>query len=412
MVLLIGVAASGKSTFAKKHFTDTQILSSDFCRKLLSDDEASQAISTAAFELLYDIADKRLSNKKLTVIDATNLQSDSRQYLKSLAKRHHAQRVAIVFDLPKELCQQRNAARTRMVPETVLEEQHAMLQLTLKQLASEKYRDIFYLNNEHDIENAQIILKLLACNQRSLHGPFDIIGDVHGCYEELLELLNTLGYHVRVDLVTSDKPALTHPQNRTLIFVGDLVDRGPYSKDVLSLVINAVTYCGALCVRGNHEDKFLRYLKGKKVTLTHGLEVTATEYPEPSETLYAKTIAFIKKLGSHYVLDDGKLIVAHAGLTENLQERESGKVMSFALFGDTTGEVDEQGLPVRNDWAQSYQGEARVVYGHTPVKEPIWVNKTICIDTGCVFGGKLTALQYPEMQLVSVAAHKTYYSHY
>ena len=215
-----------------------------------------------------------------------------------------------------------------------------------------------------------------------------------------------------MDHITGDKAVLVHPQNRTLVFVGDLIDRGPNSKDVLSLVMNAVTYSGALCVRGNHEDKFLRYLKGKKVNLTHGLEVTAKEYPEPSEALYARTIDFIKKLGSHCVLDDGKLVVAHAGLTENLQERESGKVLSFALYGDTTGEVDELGLPVRNDWAQTYQGQAMVVYGHTPVKEAIWVNKTICIDTGCVFGGKLTALRYPQMQLVSVAAHKTYYTHY
>lgn len=411
-MLLIGVAGSGKSTFAKRHFQETQILSSDFCRKLISDDEASQSVSSHAFELLYDITDKRLSNKKLTVIDATNLQSASRQYLKTLAKKHHAQMVAIVFDLPKEWCQKRNAARIRVVPSDVIDEQYAMMQVALKQLTTEKYREIVYLNNEHDIENAQIIFKLLPCNQKSLHGPFDIIGDVHGCYEELLVLLQTLGYHIHTNLITSDKAALSHPRNRTLVFVGDLVDRGPYSKQVLSLVMNAVNYRGALCVRGNHEDKFLRYLKGKKVTLTHGLEVTASQFPEPSEALYARTIAFIKKLGSHYVLDEGKLVVAHAGLTEALQERESGKVLSFALFGDTTGEVDERGLPVRNDWAQTYQGKAVVVYGHTPVKEAIWFNKTICIDTGCVFGGKLTALQYPEMQLVSVAANKTYYAYH
>jgi protein phosphatase len=411
LVLLIGIAASGKSSFAKKHFKETQIISSDFCRKLICDDENDQSFSSQAFELLYDIADKRLENKKLTVIDATNLESSSRQYLKGLAKKHHVHMVALVFNLPKEACYKRNNQRSRVVPEDIIDEQYAMLQVVLKQLATEKYRDIYFLENEHEVENAKLTFKKLACNQKDFHGPFDIIGDIHGCYDELLELLQKLGYHIQTDFIESNKAAITHPQNQTLIFVGDLVDRGPKSKQVLSLVMNAVNYGHALCVRGNHEDKFLRYLKGKNVQLSHGLEVTASEYPKPNEVTYAQTIEFIKKLGSHYVLDGGKLVVAHAGLKEALQERESGKVLSFALYGDTTGEVDEMGLPVRKDWAELYQGKATVVYGHTPVVEAEWINNTICIDTGCVFGGKLTALRYPQMQLVSVVARKSYYGH-
>ena len=109
------------------------------------------------------------------------------------------------------------------------------------------------------------------------------------------------------------------------------------------------------------------------------------------------------------MLDDGKLVVAHAGLPANMQGRGSGKVRDFALYGDTTGETDEYGLPVRYPWAQEYRGRAMVVYGHTPVPEPEWLNRTICIDTGCVFGGRLTALRYPERELVSVPAAATYY---
>ena len=110
---------------------------------------------------------------------------------------------------------------------------------------------------------------------------------------------------------------------------------------------------------------------------------------------------FLDGLVSHYVLDDGKLVVAHAGMKEEMQGRGSGKVRDFALYGETTGETDEFGLPVRYDWAAEYRGTAMVVYGHTPVPEPEWLNRTINIDTGCVFGGKLTALRYPERELVS-----------
>jgi protein phosphatase len=117
---------------------------------------------------------------------------------------------------------------------------------------------------------------------------------------------------------------------------------------------------------------------------------------------------FIDGLVSHYVLDDGKLVVAHAGLKESMQGRGSGQVRSFALYGETTGESDEFGLPVRHDWAAEYRGRATVVYGHTPVPEPEWLNGTINIDTGCVFGGRLTALRYPERELVSVEAARTY----
>lgn len=102
-------------------------------------------------------------------------------------------------------------------------------------------------------------------------------------------------------------------------------------------------------------------------------------------------------------------MVAHAGLAEELQERSSGKVRSFAMYGETTGETDEFGLPIRYNWSTEYRGKAAVVYGHTPVARAEWLNNTICIDTGCVFGGALTALRYPERELVSVPARAEHY---
>ncbi len=168
----------------------------------------------------------------------------------------------------------------------------------------------------------------------------------------------------------------------------------------------------ALCVPGNHDVKFLRWMQGKKVTVKHGLEQTIVEVealPESERDLAKReAITFIDRLISHFELDDGNLVVAHAGMKEEMQGRASGAVREFALYGETTGESDEIGLPVRLDWGARYRGDARVVYGHTPVPEAEWLNGTINIDTGCVFGGKLTALRYPELELLSVPAEETY----
>jgi protein phosphatase len=165
----------------------------------------------------------------------------------------------------------------------------------------------------------------------------------------------------------------------------------------------------AHCVPGNHEVKLLRKLRGKNVKMTHGLAESVTQLAAEPPELSRAAADFIDSLVSHYVLDDGRLVVAHAGLKEAYQGRASGRVREFALFGDTTGETDDLGLPVRLDWAADYRGRAMVVYGHTPVAEAVWHNRTICVDTGCVFGGRLTALRYPERELVSVPAAKVYY---
>jgi protein phosphatase len=165
----------------------------------------------------------------------------------------------------------------------------------------------------------------------------------------------------------------------------------------------------ALCVPGNHDVKLLQKLRGKDVKMTHGLADSVAQLEAESPEFRSKVAAFLDGLISHYVLDDGKLVVAHAGMKEEMQGRGSGAIRSFALFGETTGETDEFGLPIRYNWAADYRGKASVVYGHTPIAEPQWLNRTINIDTGCVFGGKLTALRYPEKEFVSVSAHKTYY---
>ena len=274
---------------------------------------------------------------------------------------------------------------------------------------------MFVLESTEDVEAASIERVPLWNDKRDEHGPFDIIGDVHGCGDELEELLDQLGYE-KCEPATADPGwsnlCYSHPEGRKVFFVGDLVDRGPRTVDTLSIARNMVEAGSALCVPGNHDVKLLRKLRGKDVRITHGLAESLADIesiPEDEQGPFRKQLFdFIDGLVSHYVLDDGKLVVAHAGMKAEMQGRGSGKVREFALYGETTGETDEFGLPVRHNWAAEYRGSAMVVYGHTPVPEPEWLNKTINIDTGCVFGGKLTALRYPEQEIVSVKAKQTY----
>ena len=251
----------------------------------------------------------------------------------------------------------------------------------------------------------------LWVNLQHEHGPFDIIGDVHGCFDELVTLLKRLGYSLepRVDAAAGTGFSATHPEGRKAVFVGDLVDRGPGVAKVLKLVMAMEADGAALCVAGNHESKLSRKLRGRNVQVSHGLAESLAQLDLESPEFRQQAASFLDGLISHYVLDDGDLVVAHAGMKAEYQGRASARVRDFCLYGETTGETDEFGLPVRADWAAGYRGRAAVVYGHTPVAEPAWLNNTINIDTGCVFGGRLTALRYPEKELVSVPAARVHY---
>jgi protein phosphatase len=416
LVVLIGPSGSGKSTFARKHFLPTEVLSSDYCRGLVSDDENSQAATNDAFQVLHFIASKRLAAGRLTVIDATNVQQESRQPLVALAREFHTLPVAIVFNLPEDVCQQRNHERAdRDFGAHVIRQQRSQLRRSLKALKREGFRHIFVFETPEEVEAAVIEQTPLWNDRRDEHGPFDFIGDVHGCCDELEELLIGLGYESRP--VADAGPGWSrlcyaHPAGRKVIFVGDLVDRGPRVIDCLSLVRNMMAAGSALCVPGNHDMKLLKKLRGKDVQISHGLANSLAEIdavPDELRPQFSKELsAFLDGLVSHYVLDSGRVVVAHAGMKESMQGRGSGKVREFALYGETTGETDEFGLPVRHNWAGEYRGNAMVVYGHTPVPEPDWLNKTINIDTGCVFGGSITAIRYPEQEFLSVKAKRTY----
>ncbi len=417
LVVLIGPSGSGKSTFARGHFKPTEILSSDFCRAMVSDDENDQAVTRDAFEVLHVIAGKRLALGRLTVVDATNVQPEAREPLVELARQYHCLPVAIVLNLPERVCQERNRDRAdRDFGPHVVRNQSWQLRRSLRGLRKEGFRHVFVMESPEEVE-AAIVERVPLWNDRTHeHGPFDIIGDVHGCGDELVELLGRLGYE-RAAFVPGGPSlvggaAYAHPEGRKAVFVGDLVDRGPRVVDALRIVATMVDFGSALCVPGNHDMKLLKKLRGKNVQITHGLAGTLAEIDALPEGIRARFVeelgGFLDGLVSHYVLDGGNLVVAHAGMKQEMQGRGSGRVRDFALYGETTGETDEFGLPVRQDWAKEYRGPAMVVYGHTPVPEPEWLNRTVNIDTGCVFGGKLTALRYPEKEFVSVPAARTY----
>ncbi|MGD2086044.1 MAG: AAA family ATPase [Candidatus Aminicenantes bacterium] len=413
LVVLIGASGSGKSTFAKKHFLPTEVVSSDFCRALVCDDENNQRATAAAFEVLNLITRKRLAVGRLTVIDATNVQPEDRESLIALARQYYCNTAAVVFDLTGEILEKRSRERTdRDIPSHVIPKQLDQMQRSLGNLKNEGFRFIFQLDSEAAI-NAAVIKRLpLSCDKSYLTGPFDIIGDVHGCYDELEELLEKLGYE-KTDHNKDESmkgPIFSHPQKRIVVFLGDIVDRGPRIVDCIKLVYNMVKFGSGLCVPGNHDVKFLRKLKGRNVKIAYGLEKTLAEIDalpgEIRETFKQEILDFFEGLTSHYVLDHRRLAVAHAGIKRGMQGRNAAGVREFCLYGETTGETDEFGLPVRCNWAANYRGKSMVVYGHTPVPRTEWLNNTVNIDTGCVFGGKLTALRYPEREFVSVPAKK------
>ena len=441
LVVLIGPSGSGKTPFARRHFLPSEILSSDFCRGVVSDDENDQAATADAFDVLRYIAGKRLERGKLTVVDATNVQRDARAPLVSLARQYHVLPVAIVLNPSEDLCRERNRERSdRNLGPHVIRQQRQQLRRSLGDLRREGFRYVYVLDRADQIEAVQIEREPLWTDRSDERGPFDIIGDVHGCADELQDLLSLLGY-VKSEILNEPGWApinYAHPEGRKAIFVGDLVDRGPRVIDSLSIARNMVCAGTALCVPGNHDVKLLKNLAGRDVQVSHGLAQTLAEIdalPDAAREPFTQSArVFLDGLISHFVLDSGKLVVEHAGMKQSMQGRGSRTVRDFALYGETTGdpaagrrdsrwswvqnssaaramsgETDEFGLPVRQNWAADYRGPAMVVYGHTPVAEPEWVNHTVNIDTGCVFGGKLTALRYPEAEFVSVPARRTYF---
>lgn len=408
LVLLVGAAGAGKSTFATRHFAPTEVVSSDACRAMVADDPNDQSVTPAAFELVHRIVHHRLRVGRFTVVDATNLTREGRRPLRDLAVRHNLPVAAVVLDVPGAELHARNAARAeRTLPAAALARQLDQLTRALRDLAEEHLVALHHLNSIDAIDAASLLRMPLPSDARHRRGPFDIVGDVHGCRDELVDLLGRLGYPVRP---TTNGPRVDHhPDGRTLVFVGDLVDRGPAILDSLRLVMAAVDDGVAVALLGNHEEKLARALRGRNVRVNHGLGASLAELTALPPDQRASIAGWIDSLPTHLVLDGEALVVAHAGLAERFHGRWSAAERRFAIYGDVTGRTDEHGRPERLPWFDDYEGDALVVYGHTPAERAVEHNNTICVDTGCVFGGSLSALRYPEREVVSVPARRRYY---
>lgn len=386
LVVLIGQTQSEVFTFGRTHFAQAEMLSIE---SMPTEDETHESAGLSSFDVLRSFAERRLAAGLLTLIDASDLERTARVNLVALAREHDVLPVAILLDPFKPLRGETGAP-------------------TRQELRREGFRAVHLLESEAKAGEITVTRTRLPNDFRHETGPFDVIGDVHGCRRELEILLAELGYLLERD--KQDRVVLAHhPERRRAVFVGDLVDRGPDTPGVLRLGMAMVAAGEGLCVSGNHENKLLRALRGRNVQVTHGLAESLAQLAEEPTGFRQEVERFLDGLISHYVLDGGRLVVAHAGLPEKLHGRTSERVRQFCLYGQSTGETDEFGLPVRYPWADAYRGTAMVVYGHTPVPMPEWVNKTLCLDTGCVFGGQLTALRYPERELVRVPAAKVYY---
>src|ERR1043166_2675030 len=294
LIVLVGPSGSGKSTFAREHFKPTEVLSSDACRALVSDDENDQAATNDALELLRFMAAKRLPAGRLPAVAATTVQPEARKPLVALAREYHVLPVAIVLDLPERVCHERNRSRPeRDFGPHVVRNQKSQLHRSLRGLGREGFRHVHVLKTQEEVDAAVFQRQPLWNNRRSERGPFDIIGDVHGCCDELEQLLQQLGYGRNGD------GAWSHSEGRRAIFVGDLVDRGPRIADTLKMVMTMSQAGSALCVPGNHDIKLKRKLEGRDVTVSHGLDRTLAELEQQSPEFRTEVQKFLDGLVSH-----------------------------------------------------------------------------------------------------------------
>jgi hypothetical protein len=334
----------------------------------------------------------RLGRRQLAVVAGRAAARDLEAAV-HLAKQHHARPIALRIGGAGD--HGRRGVRGERLP-------------SLQRLEAMGFRAVFALT-QREAGAVEIEREPLACDRRDIAGPFDIVGDIHGCADELCALLCELGYTVELKGRGAERRArVSGPGGRRVIFVGDFVDRGPNAPDVLRIAMAMAQSGLALAVPGNHDAKLQRWLKGSRVTLTHGLDLTVQQLERETPHFRAEVLHFLARLPIHLWLEGGGLVVAHAGIAEDMIGREDGAVRSFCLYGDTDPGVDELGLPLRYHWAAHYRGSTAIVYGHTPVAEAAWVNNTLCIDTGCCFGGRLTALRWPEREIVSVPAARIY----
>lgn len=400
LILLSGPIGSGKSTFASKWF-GTHVLSADTIREMISGDAGNQDVSRAAFDILYTLVDTKMRYDFPVIIDNLNHIPRSRRDWFKLADKYGYKKVVIMFDhVDMNTCQHQNTQRSKTVNPDIVKKSVETFFANLKFLADD---------NLDDLIHAKDVTEPFTFETNSVTTTVEdiskaiIVGDVHGCLPELMALV--------------EKARVEGLGDRKIIFVGDFADRGPSNAGTLEYIMNLVDQGLAMAVRGNHDDKLLRYLRGNNVKLGNGIFETVKQIESRTDLSEFKPrlLKFLSDLPLYLTLDGGKLVVCHAGIEDSMiGKNDAGAVRTFCLFGKITGKKDEKGFPERLDWSAARvvnEASPWIVYGHTAKEEPYIINKTACVDTSCCFGGKLTAFVYPEATTISVNSFAKYADH-
>lgn len=431
IVLLVGPSNSGKSTLLKnlvekEQLLSSEVVSSDDFRVLVSDiefidwkqrsnDEADslydqyQKISGEAFSLMDSLIETRCRLNKLTIVDATHLHPDDRKRYITIAKNNHVPIVAIILDVEQNILLERDEFRDNPRGKRRIKQQYQVFKREKRFIKKEGYHATYFIHNTDEIE-----LKRHSKNPIELDVAkgIDIIGDVHGCFDEMIQILEKLGYE------QNHEKYFIHPEGRKFLSLGDVMSRGPKSLETMQFFLRHVNQDLAYMIDSNHGWKIARWLDGRKVTLNHGDELVEEEIKQFQEQYGEEQTVELKKelkkfllnAPSHYVLTKNgvpTLVCTHAGIKDEFIGKQSYDVSDFCRYGDTDG-FDDAGKPIRKDWSIHHKASTLIIWGHDPKPKPLIINNTINIDQGVVFGGELTALRYPEKEFVSVKAKKDY----
>lgn len=428
IVLLIGPSNSGKSTLLKQlvdkgQVLPSEIISSDEYRVRVSNVEfidwahrwkdvseslydEYQRISAEAFSLMEATIEARCRLNKITFVDATHLYPDDRKRYIELAKKHHVPVVSLVLDVDQELLLLRDKNRENPRGSKRIKQQYQVFKREKRFIKKEGYFATYFITVTNEVE-------VTRANSNATHleveNGIDIIGDIHGCYEEMIQLLEQLGYEKNA------QELYVHPEGRKFLSLGDIMSRGPESLKTMSFFLRHVKEKLAYMIDSNHGWKIARWLEGKNVTLNHGDELVAREFEQYEhlddiDRLKEELKEFLLKAPSHYVLTKNgipTLVCTHAGIKDEFIGKQSDDISDYCRYGDHEG-VDDTGRPIRKDWTIHHKTSILIVWGHDPKPKPLVINNTINIDQGVVFGGELTAFRYPEKKFVAVQAKEDY----
>ncbi|MEW4368302.1 polynucleotide kinase-phosphatase [Paenibacillus kandeliae] len=432
IVLLMGPSGSGKTTWLEQlvengTLLSSETVSSDRFRQLVGDTDhidwrqhpreegdvlyqQYRLISDRAFRVMEETIAARARLNLLTWVDATHLHPEDRAVYSQIARRNHVPIIVIALDVPEKVLLERDRMRLHSRGRQRIKQHVGVFRQNIYKLKSEGFDDVHILK-PRDLEHVQLE-RIANPLLHPLGQGVDVIGDIHGCYEEMMQLIHKLGY------VADEQGIYRHSDGRMLVSVGDVMSRGPRSLETMQFWHRQLTAGQALMVDSNHGWKVVRYLEGRNVQMNHGDEQLvaeleqygATHGQEALQALQDDLRTMLLAAPSHLVFTHNgvrRLVVTHAGIRDHYIGKQSKRISDYCRYGETDGQ-DDTGKPQRADWFANHESGEWVVWGHDPRLRPTIVNRTVNIDQGAVFGGQLTAYRFPEQSFVSVDALHDY----